>query len=96
MSAPRDPAIQGRGARHTRHRKARDRSIALLLLGSVFLMPPIGAIFLIDATLFGVPFPLVYIFVIWVLLIIGAAALVKALQANDGLHPTADITDADG
>ena len=28
-------------------------------------MPPIGAIFLVDTTLFGVPFPLAYIFVVY-------------------------------
>ena len=93
MTAANDPALQDRGARQTRHRKARDRSMALLLLGSVVLMPPIGAIFLIDTAVFGVPFPLAYIFVVWVLLIVGGASLVKALQDNDGLHPTTDTSD---
>ena len=56
-------------------------------------MPPIGAIFLVDTTLFGVPFPLAYIFVVWVLLIVGGASLVKALQDSDGLPPTTDTSD---
>lgn len=94
MTSPNDPALQDRGARQFRHRKARDRSVALLLLGGVVLMPPIGAIFLIDATVFGVPFLLAYIFVVWVLLIIGGASLVRALQDNDGLHPATGPTDA--
>jgi len=94
MTTPNDPVTQDRGAPQIRHRKARDRSVALLLLGSVVLMPPIGAIFLIDTTVFGVPFPLAYVFVVWVLLIVGGASLVKALQDNDGLHPTADTSDA--
>lgn len=95
MTSAGDPAIQDRGARQTRHRKARDRSIALLLLGCVFLMPPIGAIFVLDAMLFGIPFPLAYIFLVWVLLIVGSARLVRALQANDGLQPGSDPVDAD-
>ena len=88
MTAPTDPALRVPGTRQTRHRKARDRSVALLLLGIVLLMPPIGAIFLIDTGLLGVPFPLVYIFVVWVLLIAGGAWLVPVLQ--DGDQPAPD------
>ena len=94
MTTANDPTVQDRGTSQNRHRKARDRSVALLLLGSVVLMPPIGTIFLIDTTLFGVPFPLAYIFVVWVLLIVGGASLVKALQANDGLPATTESPDA--
>jgi hypothetical protein len=94
MTSTNDSAVQDRGTSQIRHRKARDRSVALLLLGAVLLMPPIGAIFLIDTTLFGVPFPLAYIFVVWVLLIVGGASLVKALQDSDGLHASTDTPDA--
>jgi hypothetical protein len=93
MTSANDPAVHDRGTSQIRHRKARDRSVALLLLGGVLLMPPIGAIFLVDTTLFGVPFPLAYIFVVGVLLIVGGASLVKALQDSDGLHPTTDTSD---
>ena len=94
MTSSNDPAIQDRGTSQVRHRKARDRSVALLLLGGVLLLPPIGAIFRLDTTLFGVPFPLAYIFVVWVLLIVGGALLVKPLQDGDVPHPIADPTDA--
>jgi hypothetical protein len=93
MTSSNDPAIQDRGTSQVRHRKARDRSVALLLLGGVLLLPPIGAIFRLDTTLFGVPFPLAYIFVVWVLLIVGGALLVKALQDGDVPHPITDPTD---
>ena len=94
MTSSNDPAIQDRGTSQVRHRKARDRSVALLLLGGVLLLPPIGAIFRLDTTLLGVPFPLAYIFVVWVLLIVGGALLVKALQDGDVPHPITDPTDA--
>lgn len=93
MTTPQDPASLGPGAPQTRHRKARDRSIALLLLGTVLLMPPIGTIFLIDTSVFGLPFPLIYIFIVWVLLIVGGAWLVRALQDGDVAPPPMDRAD---
>ncbi len=95
MTSANDPALQDRRtSSQIRRRKARDRSVALLLLGGVLLMPPIGAIFRLDTTVLGVPFPLAYIFVVWVLLIIGGASLVKALQDSDVLPAPTESADA--
>ena len=57
-------------------RKIRDRSVALLLVGVVLLMPPMVRIAQIDTTVFGLPFALVYLFSVWGLLVIGGALLV--------------------
>jgi hypothetical protein len=62
-----------------RHRKARDRALALPLAGALLLTPPLGGIFEVEATVWGVPFLLVYLFAVWALLIAGTAALARRL-----------------
>jgi len=64
-------------------RKIRDRSVALLLLGIVLLMPPMVRIAQIDVTVFGLPFALVYLFSVWALLVIGAAFLARPLRDSE-------------
>lgn len=68
---------------HLFRRKARDRSIALVLAGMVLLLPPIVGISSIDLKLGGVPTPLVFVFVVWALLIAGAAVLARPLREAD-------------
>ena len=60
-------------------RKIRDRSIALALVGTVALMPPVVGVSLIEGNIGGVPAPLLYVFVVWSVLIAGAAALARPL-----------------
>lgn len=69
-------------------RKTRDRSIALLLGGIAFLMPPIAGISLIDDDIAGMPVPMLYLFVIWALLIVGAAALARKLRESEDASST--------
>jgi hypothetical protein len=64
-------------------RKAHDRSIALVWVGIAFLMPPIAGISLIDDNVGGIPFPLLYVFIVWAVLIAGAAALARPLRDSD-------------
>lgn len=64
-------------------RKMRDRSIALVLVGIVALMPPVAGMALIDGSLAGIPIPVLYVFVVWTALILGAATLAPALQEQD-------------
>ena len=75
------------------HRKARDRSLALLLAGIVLLMPPAVGISLIEATFLGIPVPLIYLFCVWVTLIAGAAILSNTLLYDDPASPPADSVD---
>lgn len=75
-------------------RKIRDRSIALLLLGVVLLMPPLVRIAQIETTVFGLPFALVYLFAVWALLVLGAAALARPLRDSEKTVPPANGDDA--
>jgi len=65
---------------HQFRRKSRDRSIALLIAGLVLLLPPMVGASIIDFRPFGIPFSLVYVFVVWALLIAGAAYLSRHLR----------------
>ena len=74
----RDRALQQR-----RHRKARDRSLVLLLVGLILLMPPVAGVFQLDAALDGLPATLIFVFAVWALLIAGAAALAGPLSQDE-------------
>lgn len=63
-SHPRDPTIGSR--------KARDGALALPIIGGLLLMPPVGRIFAIEGSLFGMPFVFVFVFAVWFGLVIGA------------------------
>lgn len=63
--------------------KARDRSIALVVAGTALLMPPLVGVSLIDASLAGMPIPLVYVLAVWAALIAAAAALARPLQTSE-------------
>ncbi|MEL6965181.1 MAG: hypothetical protein AAFO01_20700 [Pseudomonadota bacterium] len=60
-------------------RKVRDRSIALALVGTVLLMPPVVGASLVDGSIAGIPAPFLYVFVVWIGLIVGAAILARPL-----------------
>ena len=64
-------------------RKIRDRSVALVVIGVVLLMPPMVKSGLITDTIFGLPFALVYLFGVWGLLVAGAAMLARPLRDSD-------------
>lgn len=60
------------------------------------LLPPIVGISSIDLKLGGVPTPLVFVFVIWALLIAGAAALARPLRDSAEItSATASMTKTD-
>ena len=72
-----------RAVSHRSHRKTRDRSMALVLVGTVLLMPPLAGSMLIDGKIGGIPIPLLAIFAVWAALIAGAAALSSQLREAD-------------
>lgn len=72
-----------RGHLQLSRRKIRDRSIVLVLVGMVLLMPPVAGISLTDGTIGGIPVPILYVFVVWAALIAGTAALGKQLLDTD-------------
>lgn len=68
-------------------KKARDRSVILLLVGLALLVPPFAGIFQLDVRIAGIPFTALYLFLVWGMLIAGAAALSRRLrddQPNGG------------
>jgi len=75
------------------YRKARDRSMALLLVGIVLLTPPVVGVSLIDGKIAGIPVPLFYIFIVWALLIAGTALLSRRLTNDEPLDESNEIDD---
>ncbi len=90
MTLGTDQSAADRLAPQRSNRKALDRSLALLLVGTVALMPPIAGIFLINGTILGIPFTLLYVLAVWALLVIGAAALSRTLRDSDETLPAAE------
>ncbi|MEM7043256.1 MAG: hypothetical protein AAF543_10650 [Pseudomonadota bacterium] len=76
-------------------RKARDRSIALVLVGIVALTPPIVGVSLIDGGIGGIPAPFLYVFGVWSALIAGAAALAGPLLDTEDSPSSAEPLDPD-
>lgn len=74
-------------------RKIQDRSIALVLVGMVLLMPPVVGVALVEGDIAGIPYPLLYIFVVWTLLIAGAAALSRPLRDSEDKTSPQDVSD---
>ncbi|MCF3629053.1 hypothetical protein RJ527_16385 [Thalassospiraceae bacterium LMO-SO8] len=54
--------------------------MAILLVGIAMVMPPFAQVVLVDANLFGLPIPLLYIFTVWAALILGAAVMARPLS----------------
>jgi hypothetical protein len=75
MSLPHDQPL--------RHRKARDQALILPLVGLILLTPPVAGVFQLEAKIAGVPFAVIYLFVVWALLIAGAAVLSRRLRNGD-------------
>jgi hypothetical protein len=80
-----------------RRRKTRDWALILPVVGLVLFMPPIASIFPVGGSLGGVPASVVYIFVVWASLILGAFLLARRVSRQgdtDDLetpeHPTDD------
>ena len=77
-------------------RKARDRSIALVVVGTALLMPPLVGMALVDGSVAGIPIPLVYVSVVWAALIAAAAALARPLQNSETTAPSEGANDPAG
>ena len=64
-------------------RKIIERAMILPLVALILLIPPLASIFEIDARPFGIPFTLLYLFVIWGILIFSTYKLSRRLQQLD-------------
>lgn len=76
-------AAPDRADQPLRHRKARDRAVILPLVGAILFLPPVAAIFRVDATIGGIPLLVLYIFAVWAGLILAAALLAPRLRESD-------------
>jgi len=53
-------------------RKLVSAALVLTLLGALLFMPPIASVFQIRRLVLGVPAEVIYLFLVWVLLVVGA------------------------
>lgn len=67
-------------------RKVEHAALFLVLLGALLFVPPLVTLMNIRARILGVPIEVVYLFVVWALLILGAIWLARRLprQGGDG------------
>ena len=80
-----------------RREKSRDRAVVLPLVGLALLLPPVARIFEIDARIGDLPFPALYLFGVWAVLIVGALVLAPSLRRdrkNGTSLPTSAATSA--
>lgn len=73
-------------------RKTRDKSVAILIVGIVLLMPPIVRTSLFEGNILGIPYTVFYMFGVWALLILCAAIIAPRLRDSDKSRQD-DMTD---
>lgn len=91
---PKGEPVTDRAREQLAQRTARDRSIALLLVGTLLLLPPFAGIFLVDGRIAGIPIPLAYVLAVWALLIAGAAILSSTLRDSDQAAASTSMSEA--
>jgi hypothetical protein len=60
-------------------RKLESAALFLTLAGALLIMPPLAVVFQIQRRVFGVPAEVIYLFVVWALLVVGAWWLGRCL-----------------
>jgi hypothetical protein len=63
-------------------RKLSSAALILTLMGALLFMPPIATVFQIGHRIFGVPAEVIYLFVCWTALVIGAWWLSRRLPRD--------------
>ena len=53
-------------------RKLESAALFLTIAGALLIMPPLAVVFQIQRRIFGIPAEVIYLFVAWALLILGA------------------------
>lgn len=75
--------MKDRAVLQRNRRNIRDRSAALVLVGTALFMPPLVAISQVDFRIAGIPVPILFIFATWIALIVGAGTLAHSLRESD-------------
>ena len=53
-------------------RKLESAALFLTLFGAMLIMPPLAIVFQIERRLLGIPFEVIYLFLVWAGLVVGA------------------------
>jgi hypothetical protein len=64
--------------------KPRESAALLVCLGTVFLLPPIGLIFVRAYRIVDIPAPVLYVFGAWIVLVAGAFVISRVLPDGPG------------
>ena len=67
-------------------RKLESAALFLTIAGALLIMPPLAVVFQIQRRIFGIPAEVIYLFVVWAVLIVGAWWLARRLP----YQPTKD------
>ncbi|KKB83737.1 hypothetical protein VW29_13715 [Devosia limi DSM 17137] len=81
-------------ARAPEPRKLASGMLVLTGFGALLLVPPLVYIFNQPISHFGVPQIVIYLFLVWVLLIIGTAVLTHFMPRSDGSEASDDTDDS--
>lgn len=60
-------------------RKLESAALFLTILGAMLIMPPLAEVFQIERRIFGVPAEVIYLFLVWAGLVLGAVWLGRRL-----------------
>lgn len=71
-------------------RKLESAALFLTLMGAMLIMPPLALVFQIERRLFGIPFEVIYLFLVWAVLVAGAFWLGRHLPREPEADPPED------
>lgn len=71
-------------------RKLESAALFLTVFGAMLIMPPLATVFQLERRLFGVPFEVIYLFLVWAGLVAGAYWLGKRLPREPEAASTED------
>lgn len=67
--------------------KVESAALFLTLLGAMLIMPPLAILFQVERRLLGIPVEVIYLFVAWAGLVLGARWLGRNLPREPGAGP---------
>ena len=71
-------------------RKLESAALFLTLFGAMLIMPPLAIVFQIERRLLGIPFEVIYLFLVWAGLVAGALWLGRHLPREPEADPPED------
>jgi hypothetical protein len=68
-------------------RKLESAALFLTIAGALLIMPPVAVVFQIERRILGLPSEVIYLFLVWAALVLGAWWLSKRLPGEPGKPP---------